>query len=119
MGGSIVVLKSISSTPMTHWMMAKFTLPPDSSRAAPRLGRPAARRRSHEGDGDLEQLLDRADARAVVHENDQVIVRVHLGVVVRHDHLVAADDRRARGPGRQGAGLDLPSGDARAPRAGG
>src|SRR5678815_1534225 len=95
MGGIIVALKLISSTPMTHCIAATFTLTPDRRDAGCWSRRPhGAHDRSHEGDCDLEQLLHCPYARAIRYEQDHVIVRVHHGVVVRHDDLVVAHDRR-------------------------
>ena len=54
----------------------------------------------YESAADLEQALDLVDLAAIRDEQDHVIVGLDLRVVMRHEHLVAANDRADRGAAR-------------------
>src|SRR5882762_3626417 len=64
---------------------------------------------SDEAGADLEKLLHLGQEFLVGDEDDQVVLGEHHGVVMRHDHLVAAHDRRDCGALGQVDFLDPPA----------
>src|ERR1700681_4035440 len=79
-------------------------------------GRPAGECLSQKGRGALEQLLYGVDMPPVREEQDEVIVRLHRGVVVRDDDVITPHHGSQGGAFWQGDVLDAAADDLGAVR---